>query len=115
MRMRDGTSVLHFQMLYVWRSNRAVEILFWVVFALQVAYSIVYYCIAAYAIRMKKPKYYQLLGMYGAVGIVGLLLLTYIDKFNLIAFFLHLLTYIYSRFLQGLTASLVLLPPLPTV
>mmetsp|Transcript_60798 Transcript_60798/g.130660 ORF Transcript_60798/g.130660 Transcript_60798/m.130660 type:complete len:234 (+) Transcript_60798:191-892(+) len=113
-RMRDGTSVKEFQRMYLWKSKSAIETIFWFVFGMQLVYSLVYYGIAAYALRMKKPKYYGLFASYGACGLVGFVFLAYIDKFNLVSFFLHLLNVIYSRFLHGLTANLLLLPPLST-
>lgn len=112
LRMRDGTSVVEFMAMYSWRVNpRAAEGLFWAIFGIQVVYTSVYYIIAVLAMWTKRPKQYRLFANYGVAGIVGLVLLAYVDKFNLIIFFLHLLIYIYARFLQGLTASLLLLPP----
>mmetsp|Transcript_17373 Transcript_17373/g.52403 ORF Transcript_17373/g.52403 Transcript_17373/m.52403 type:complete len:244 (+) Transcript_17373:80-811(+) len=110
--MMDGSSVVEFMAMYDARVNpRTVEGLFWTIFLIQVVYSTAYYIIAILAMWTKRPKQYQLLANFSMLGIVGLILLAYVDKFNLIIFFLHLLSYIYARFLQGLTASLVLLPP----
>lgn len=112
-RMKDGSSVIEFMAMYNWRINpKTAEFIFWVIFAIQISYSIVYYIIAIIAMWTKRPKQYRLFANFSIVGIVGLILLAYVDKFNLIIFFLHLLSYIYSRFLQGLTASLLLLPPM---
>lgn len=90
---------------------RTAEIIFWVIFICQVCYTIVYYGIACVAVWTKRPKPYRMLANCSLVGIVILVLLAYVDKFNLLIFFLRLLAYIYARFLQGLTASLLLLPP----
>mmetsp|Transcript_43354 Transcript_43354/g.134863 ORF Transcript_43354/g.134863 Transcript_43354/m.134863 type:complete len:240 (-) Transcript_43354:58-777(-) len=112
--MMDGSSVVEFMAMYNARVNpRAVETIFWTIFFFQVVYSLAYYVIAVVAMWTKRPKQYQLLANFSIMGIAGLILLAYVDKFNLIIFFLHLLSYIYARFLQGLTASLVLLPPTP--
>jgi len=112
LRMKDGSSVVEFMAMYSWRVNpRAAEGLFWAIFGIQVVYTSVYYIIAGLAMWTKRPKQYRLFANYGIAGIVGLVMLAYVDKFNLIIFFLHLLIYIYARFLQGLTASLLLLPP----
>merc|ERR1719313_544995 len=91
--------------------RRAAHTIFWVIFVLQVMYSVAYYVIAGVAMWTKRPKQYRLFANWSLVGIVGLVLLAYVDKFNLLIFFLRLLAYIYARFLQGLTASLLLLPP----
>jgi len=115
MRMMDGSSVAELVAMYGFRiSARSAEVLFWVVFALQLIYSLVYYVVAGVAVWTKRPKHYRTFANCGVVGIVGLLMLAYVDKFNLIVFFLQLLSYIYARFLQGLTASLLLLPQAQT-
>jgi hypothetical protein len=113
LRMIDGSSLLEFMAMYNVRFNpKSAEAFFWAIFIIQLGYSIGYYVVASLAIWTKKPKPYRLFANYSVFGIAGLVMLAYVDKFNLIIFFLHLLVYIYARFLQGLTASLLLLPPL---
>lgn len=115
-RMRDGSAVLEFRTMYGWNvSRQRAEWLFWTIFTFQISYCIVYYVIAVLAMCAKRPRFYRLFANFGVFGVVGLVMLAYVDKFNLIMFFLHLLVYIYARFLQGLTASLLLLPPVVTV
>lgn len=110
--VRMGPSVLEFVAMYNYRIKpKAAEIILWAIFGMQLVYSFVYYVIACVAMYTKQPKQYQLFATWSLVGIVALVFLAYVDKFNLLIFFLRLLAYIYSRFLQGLTASLLLLPP----
>jgi len=110
--MADGTSVAEFLSMYGWRVRPdAAARLLWAVLVLQVLYNVVYYLTAGIAIWTQRPKHYRLLANVGMYGIVMLVLFAYVDKFNLLLFFLHLLTFIYARFLQGLTSSLLLLPP----
>jgi len=112
--VRMDPSVQEFLAMYNWRlDKRAAHTIFWVIFFLQVMYSLAYYSIAGVAMWTKRPKQYRLFANWSLVGIVALVLLAYVDKFNLLIFFLRLLAYIYARFLQGLTASLLLLPPTP--
>eukprot|EP00929_Paragymnodinium_shiwhaense_P120663 TRINITY_DN92663_c0_g1_i1.p1 TRINITY_DN92663_c0_g1~~TRINITY_DN92663_c0_g1_i1.p1 ORF type:complete len:228 (+),score=69.47 TRINITY_DN92663_c0_g1_i1:192-875(+) len=109
--LRMQPSVMEFMAMYNYRLQpRTAEAVFWVIFVLQLIFSIIYYSIAIAAMYTKQPKQYQLFANWSLVGIVGLVFLAYVDKFNLLIFFLRLLAYIYSRFLQGLTASLLLLP-----
>lgn len=109
-RMRP--SVVEFVAMYNWEiSPKAAEVVLWMGFVVQVVYSIVYYCLAVVSVWTKKPKNYQRFGTCCLTGVMGLVLMAYLDKFNLPIFFLRLLAFIYARFLQGLTASLVLLPP----
>lgn len=110
--VRMRPSVLELMAMYNWQiEDRAAQIILWAVFSLQATYALVYYLIAGMAMWTKRPKHYQMFAQWCLGGVVGLVLLAYIDKFNLPIFFLRLLAYIYSRFLQGLTASLLLLPP----
>eukprot|EP00933_Yihiella_yeosuensis_P042095 TRINITY_DN3659_c0_g1_i1.p1 TRINITY_DN3659_c0_g1~~TRINITY_DN3659_c0_g1_i1.p1 ORF type:complete len:274 (+),score=38.79 TRINITY_DN3659_c0_g1_i1:123-824(+) len=110
--VRMRPSVLEFVAMYNWEiSEKAAGITLWTAFVLQAVYAIVYYGFSIAAIWTKRPKYYQLFANTCLCGVVGLVLLAYADKFNLPIFFLRLLAYIYSRFLQGLTASILLLPP----
>jgi hypothetical protein len=114
--VRMEPSVMEFLAMYNWRlEKRSAELIFWFIFVLQVTYSVAYYIIAGLAMWTKRPKQYRLFANWSLVGIVALVLLAYVDKFNLLIFFLRLLAYIYARFLQGLTASLLLLPSTPQV
>eukprot|EP00927_Polykrikos_kofoidii_P059379 TRINITY_DN5453_c0_g1_i1.p2 TRINITY_DN5453_c0_g1~~TRINITY_DN5453_c0_g1_i1.p2 ORF type:complete len:245 (-),score=41.52 TRINITY_DN5453_c0_g1_i1:68-802(-) len=109
--VRMQPSILEFMAMYNYRIRAKVaEIIFWIIYVVLLVYSVVYYAIAGVAMYTKQPKQYQLFANWSLAGIVGLVFLAYVDKFNLLIFFLRLLAYIYSRFLQGLTASLLLLP-----
>merc|ERR1719436_2374453 len=98
--------------MYNWRvSPMYAEKLYWGVFVVEVAYCICFYTVGAFALWSKDPKYYTLLANLGVAGIFGFVLLAYLDKFNLVSFFMRLITYIYARFLQGLTATMFILNP----
>eukprot|EP00931_Biecheleriopsis_adriatica_P116230 TRINITY_DN91901_c0_g1_i1.p1 TRINITY_DN91901_c0_g1~~TRINITY_DN91901_c0_g1_i1.p1 ORF type:complete len:239 (-),score=42.68 TRINITY_DN91901_c0_g1_i1:67-783(-) len=112
--LRMRPSIIELVAMYNWEiSPKAAEIVLWTTFFLQVVYGLTYYIMAVAALWAKKPKQYQIFGTVCLTGVVGLVLLAYADKFNLPIFFLRLLAYIYARFLQGLTASILLLPPPP--
>lgn len=111
-RMLDGTSAREFQAVYGPRvSLQTGQLILWITFALHNIFTLVYYGAAVNAMWTKQPSSYRLLADIGMLGIAGLVLLAYVDKFNLILFFLYLVSFIYARFLQGLTVSLLLLPP----
>lgn len=113
--VRMNPSVQEFLAMYNWRvDKRSAVFIFWSLYVSQAFYSVVYYAIAGLALWSKRPKQYRLLANWSLVGIISLVLMAYVDKFNLLIFFLRLLAYIYARFLQGLTASLLLLPPAPS-
>jgi len=91
-------------------SRRSAEVIFWTMFGTQAAYAVGYYCVACYALWVKRPHAYRAFANWCLVGIAAQVFLAYINKFNLLVFFLRLLSYIYAKFLQNLSLSLQLLP-----
>eukprot|EP00930_Biecheleria_cincta_P031646 TRINITY_DN21962_c0_g1_i1.p1 TRINITY_DN21962_c0_g1~~TRINITY_DN21962_c0_g1_i1.p1 ORF type:complete len:241 (-),score=31.80 TRINITY_DN21962_c0_g1_i1:16-738(-) len=112
--VRMRRSIWELVAMYNWEMTpKTAEIVLWTAFVMQISYASLYYVLAATALWTKRPKHYQIFATTSLCGVVGLVFLAYVDKFNLPIFFLRLLAYIYSRFLQGLTASILLLPPPP--
>lgn len=110
--IRMRPSVIEFVAMYGWEiSTGTAELVLWIAFSMQVSFALVYFSLAILAIWTKGPKDYRIFASCSLIGVCALVLLAYVDKFNLPIFFLRILAYIYARFLQGLTASLVLLPP----
>jgi len=113
--IRMQTSVVEVVSMYNWQvSPETAYLLLWFVFVLLGVYSIAYYVFAGIAMWTKLPKHYQNFATWCLVGIGALLLLAFVDKFNLPIFFLRLIAYVYARFLQCLTSNLMLLPPQQT-
>lgn len=113
-RMRDGSAVLEFMAMYNWRATpRQAEKIYWAIFVFEVVYLCVFYGVALVALRDRRPKQYRMLANVGVCGLLAFVMLAYIDKFNLISFFLRLITYMYARFMQGLTATMIMLPSPP--
>lgn len=88
-----------------------MRVTFWVLFIVQCVYFIGYFGIAVAAMWTRRSNRYRDFGNLCLVGIFFLVLLAYVDQFNLVIFFLRMLAYVYSRFLQGLTAGFALLAP----
>ncbi|CAK0888077.1 unnamed protein product [Prorocentrum cordatum] len=66
MRMMDGSSVAELVAMYSFRiSTRSAEVLFWVVFAIQLVYSVVYYVVASLAVWTKRPMQYRMFANCG--------------------------------------------------
>jgi len=113
--IRMDQSVVELCAMYNWpllldNHEGLARAVLWTVFSFIVGYSITYYSLALLALWTRLPRHYRMLANWGLVGIIGLALLAYVDKFNLPIFFLRLLGYIYARFLQNLAVSLFLLP-----
>lgn len=114
-RLQDGSSEKGLRSMYgVQDQEHLGEKILWTVFVLLDLYHVWFYATAVSALWSGRPACYRDLANCGIVGIIGMVFLAYVDKFNLLVFFLDLLIYIYARFMQGLTASLILLPS-PTV
>mmetsp|Transcript_114537 Transcript_114537/g.160824 ORF Transcript_114537/g.160824 Transcript_114537/m.160824 type:complete len:240 (+) Transcript_114537:125-844(+) len=110
--VRMRPSMFELEAMYNWEiSPKTAAAVLWTTLVIQVLFGIVYYFMAVLSIWTKRPKHFQMFAKTCLCGVVGLVLLAYADKFNLPIFFLRLLAYIYARFLQGLTASILLLPP----
>jgi len=76
----------------------------------ELSYCAVYYSMGFLAVWATKPYYYQWFASIALVGIFGQVLLAYMNKFNILVFFLRLLSYIYAKFLRNLLQSMSLLP-----
>lgn len=113
-RIRSGASANTLHNMYGWEDeNRLADRVLWAVFAMQLVYHMWFYSAAGTALWTGRPVHYRDWACGSLVGIIGLVFFAYVDKFNLLIFFLNLLTYIYARYMQGLSASLLLLPPGP--
>lgn len=95
---------------------RTLEITFWSMFVADLLYGIAYYVLGAAAIWTNRPRVYKTFVTWCLVGIASQVLLAYINKFNLLVFFLRLLAYIYAKFLRNLALRMSFLPqPLGSV
>lgn len=112
LRMADGTSVKELRAVYGWHVDAVSGgRVLWAAFAVHAVFTLVYYGIATLALWSRTPVSFRFLADCGMLKITSLVLLAYVDKFNLLLFFLYLVSFIYARFLQGLAVSLLLLPP----
>jgi len=105
--MREVALVYHgLDLKILWKA-------FWVLFALEVLYSLLYYGLGFSAICRSRPRYYKWFAQVAIVGILGQVMLAYMNKFNLLIFFLRLMAYIYAKFLRNMLQSLQILVPEP--
>lgn len=89
-----------------------LQTILWSIFVLEVIYCVAYYSLAVAAVWTNRPRYYRMFATTCLVGILGQVLMAYVNKFNLLIFFLRLLAYIYSKFLRQLAAHMELMPAL---
>lgn len=82
----------------------------WTLFVCEVLFGVVYYSLGAVALYTNKPRHYKYFAGCCLIGILGQVLMAYMNKFNLVIFFMRLLTYIYSKFLRSIALHMQLLP-----
>eukprot|EP00397_Hematodinium_sp_SG-2012_P057434 GEMP01071793.1.p1 GENE.GEMP01071793.1~~GEMP01071793.1.p1 ORF type:complete len:156 (+),score=16.17 GEMP01071793.1:414-881(+) len=107
-------SVHEVAMVYHSLSEYTLWIIFWTLFVLELIYCVVYYAVGFTAVWLMRPKLFQWFAHIALVGILGQVILAYMNKFNLLIFFLRLMAYIYAKFLRNLLLSLYLIPELAT-
>jgi len=103
-------SVREVSLVYHSLTLHGLWVIFWTLFALEVCYMMVYYGVGALAIWKGRPKLYHGFAVVALAGILGQVLLAYMNKFNLLIFFLRLMAYVYAKFLRNLLQSMLLLP-----
>lgn len=103
-------SVREAKYIYPKASSSALQNAYWYIFGLELVYSIVYYSLAGLAVRFQRAKYYRWFSTCCVLGIISQLVLAYMNKFNLLIFFLRMLAYLYAKFLKSLVLSTALMP-----
>ncbi|CAD7950924.1 unnamed protein product [Amoebophrya sp. A25] len=89
--------------------REGVETSLMVAFWLRLVYTVGYYAFAAIVVTTRKPDAFKCFASYSLVGIVLELGVTYLNKFNLVVFFLRLLSYLYSKFLRSVAQHMAVL------
>ena len=107
--MHSNISIAELEVVYGAEKKDSLTIMFWVLFGIEVSFACAYYTVAVVCIYEHKASYYKVFATMCLVGILGQVMLAYINKFNLLIFFLRLLSYIYSKFLKSLTTNMQLI------
>lgn len=82
---------------------------FWGVFIMDAVFFCIYYGLGANSVISARPKNYEWFSNICLVGIMGQVSLAYLNKFNLVIFFLRMLGYVYAKYLKTLSQSMELL------
>eukprot|EP00747_Dinoflagellata_sp_TGD_P166696 gnl/TRDRNA2_/TRDRNA2_189893_c0_seq1.p1 gnl/TRDRNA2_/TRDRNA2_189893_c0~~gnl/TRDRNA2_/TRDRNA2_189893_c0_seq1.p1 ORF type:complete len:234 (+),score=41.42 gnl/TRDRNA2_/TRDRNA2_189893_c0_seq1:166-867(+) len=91
-------------------SRSLITCMYWIMVVAEVTYLITYYVLASVAIWRSRPRIYRWFANAALVGLIAQVSLAYMNKFNLLVFFLRLMSYIYAKFLRNLLQSMMLLP-----
>jgi len=91
----------------------SLKVIFWVTFAIEIGYGAVYYILAGWSVCSGRPKHFELFARCGVIGVFLEIALAYVNRFNLVIFFMRLLSFMYARILKGFMVQLLLLPQRP--
>jgi hypothetical protein len=78
------------------------QIAFWVSVGLAIGFSATYYVLSAIAVWERKTKWMRIFSEAALVGILGQVMFAYINRFNLILFFLRFIVFAHARFLLSI-------------
>ena len=91
-------------------TSSAITYFYWVLFSLNIVYATGYYYGGYYVMASKRITWMQWWTYYALVGILGLVLLAYLHKFNILVFFTRLMIYVYVRYIVSMLATILLIP-----
>mmetsp|Transcript_43945 Transcript_43945/g.81624 ORF Transcript_43945/g.81624 Transcript_43945/m.81624 type:complete len:208 (+) Transcript_43945:147-770(+) len=99
-------AVFELSLIYPSLSISVLKMLYWFACACEIAYCFIYFSLGVLAALQSKPRFYQRFSTVALIGTLGQLPLAYLNRFNLLIFFLRFIAYAYARFhwnlLQGL-------------
>jgi len=99
-------AIFELSLIYPSLSIPVIKFMYWLACAGEVAYCIAYFALGVLAACRSKPRFYQRFSTLSLIGTLGQLPLAYLNRFNLLIFFLRFIAYAYARFhwnlLQGI-------------
>jgi len=81
---RSEYALMELRMVYNNVATSALTRLFWAMFAIELAYSVTYYGVAAWCLFRHSTRRYDLFATVCLVGVVIQVFMTYVNKFNLL-------------------------------
>ena len=102
---------------YPFMATETAEITFWCVVGTAIAFSAVYYVFAAIVIWERKSRWMKYFSETAMIGILTQVVFAYLNRFNLILFFLRFIIFAHSRFLLGIldgSARIIVSRPRPS-
>mmetsp|Transcript_89110 Transcript_89110/g.191207 ORF Transcript_89110/g.191207 Transcript_89110/m.191207 type:complete len:196 (-) Transcript_89110:73-660(-) len=86
-----------------------LRLLYWLIFAGEAVYFMAFFVLGVLAAFRSKPRMYQRFAAVALVGTLGQLPLAFLNRFNLLVFFLRFISYAYARFQSNLLQGIGLL------
>lgn len=99
-------AIFELSLIYPSLSTGVIKVLYWLACVGELVYCLIYFGLGVIAACRSKPRYYQRFSTVALIGTLGQLPLAYLNRFNLLIFFLRFIAYAYARFhwnlLQGI-------------
>eukprot|EP00933_Yihiella_yeosuensis_P048696 TRINITY_DN45039_c0_g1_i1.p1 TRINITY_DN45039_c0_g1~~TRINITY_DN45039_c0_g1_i1.p1 ORF type:complete len:199 (-),score=22.56 TRINITY_DN45039_c0_g1_i1:100-696(-) len=96
-------------LLYPSLAKGGLETLYWMAFIGEVLFEVAFFGLGMAAAFLSKPRLYYRFSTVAIIGTLGQLPLAYLNRFNLLVFFLRFIAYAYSRFQWNLLRSIDLM------
>eukprot|EP00747_Dinoflagellata_sp_TGD_P162196 gnl/TRDRNA2_/TRDRNA2_179531_c0_seq1.p1 gnl/TRDRNA2_/TRDRNA2_179531_c0~~gnl/TRDRNA2_/TRDRNA2_179531_c0_seq1.p1 ORF type:complete len:207 (+),score=31.49 gnl/TRDRNA2_/TRDRNA2_179531_c0_seq1:127-747(+) len=107
-RYRDD-AIFELALIYPSLEKSMISVMYWLAFIGESVFCFSYFCLGVLAACKSKPRLYQRFSMVALIGTLGQLPLAYLNRFNLLVFFLRFIAYAYSRFQWNLLQGIVLI------
>mmetsp|Transcript_67571 Transcript_67571/g.197758 ORF Transcript_67571/g.197758 Transcript_67571/m.197758 type:complete len:199 (-) Transcript_67571:92-688(-) len=102
-------AIFELSLIYPALSVTVIRVMYWLAFVGEVIYSIAFFGLGILAAFKSKPRLYQRFSTVALIGTLGQLPLAYLNRFNLLIFFLRFISYAYARFQWNLLHGIGLL------
>mmetsp|Transcript_76948 Transcript_76948/g.174007 ORF Transcript_76948/g.174007 Transcript_76948/m.174007 type:complete len:196 (+) Transcript_76948:165-752(+) len=102
-------AVFELHLIYPSVSRPVLRVFYWTAFVGESTFSCALFALGIIAAFRSKPRLYQRFSTVALVGTLGQLPLAYLNRFNLLIFFLRFIAYAYSRFHWNLLHAISLL------
>mmetsp|Transcript_37749 Transcript_37749/g.82911 ORF Transcript_37749/g.82911 Transcript_37749/m.82911 type:complete len:218 (+) Transcript_37749:137-790(+) len=121
----EGSVELAFHAVFVERADQAIKlvsqnfshiplpVLWWIFWGLATAelmYGGLYYILGIVCVQKNRPRIYKWFGTVALGGLLGQVVLAYMNACNVLVLLLRLSAYVYSGFLRNLLQGMTLLP-----
>lgn len=99
-------AIFELTLIYPSLAPGVIKFLYWLACVGESGYCTIYFGLGVLAACQSKPRHYQRFSTVALIGTLGQLPLAYLNRFNLLIFFLRFIAYAYARFhwnlLQGI-------------
>lgn len=102
-------AIFELSLIYPALSPTVIRVLYWLAFVGETIYSFAFFGLGVLAAFKSKPRLYQRFSTVALIGTLGQLPLAYLNRFNLLIFFLRFISYAYARFQWNLLHGIGLL------